>query len=174
MVVAASGTSGAGRKASESLLGSEVMNSMTTYKTGGAHQHTPEMEQSLSSVCGETVSLSFTPMLAPMPRGILATCTARVQDGVSADDVRAAMHAAYADESFVHLLPEGMWPRTADTLGSNSAHVQVALDSHAGRVIVVVALDNLVKGAAGQAVQNANLVLGLPEPMGLTSGGVAP
>ncbi|MCX6460924.1 MAG: N-acetyl-gamma-glutamyl-phosphate reductase [Actinobacteria bacterium] len=174
VVVAASGTSGAGRKASESLLGSEVMNSMTTYKTGGAHQHTPEMEQSLSSVCGETVSLSFTPMLAPMPRGILATCTARVQDGVSADDVRAAMHAAYADESFVHLLPEGMWPRTADTLGSNSAHVQVALDSHAGRVIVVVALDNLVKGAAGQAVQNANLVLGLPEPMGLPSGGVAP
>jgi len=174
VVVAASGTTGAGRSAKVELLASEVMGSMSAYRVGGLHQHTPEMEQTLGMAAGEPVTLSFTPMLAPMPRGILATCTARLSEGVTAGVIREAMHAAYSHEAFVHLLPEGSWPRTADTLGSNVVHLQVAADTHSGRAVVVVALDNLVKGAAGQAVQNANLMLGLPEAAGLTSMGVAP
>jgi len=174
VVVAASGTSGAGRSAKVELLASEVMGSMSTYKVGGVHQHTPEMEQSLSHAAGEPVTMSFTPMLAPMPRGILATCTARLAPQVTADDLREAMHAAYLHEPFVHLLTEGTWPRTADTFGANTAHVQVAADQHAGRAVVVVAIDNLVKGAAGQAVQNANLMFELAETAGLSTMGVAP
>ncbi len=174
VVVAASGTSGAGRSAKVELLASEVMGSLSTYKVGGVHQHTPEMEQSLSHAAGEPVTMSFTPMLAPMPRGILATCTARLAPKVTADDLREAMHAAYLNEPFVYLLPEGTWPRTADTFGANTAHIQVAADKHAGRAIVVVAIDNLVKGAAGQAVQNANLMFELAETAGLSTMGVAP
>jgi N-acetyl-gamma-glutamyl-phosphate reductase len=174
VVVAASGTSGAGRAPSATLLGSEVMGSLSAYKAGGAHQHTPEMEQTLSEAAGEPVVVSFTPVLAPMPRGILATVTARLAEGVTGETLREAMHAAYADEPFVHLLPEGRWPRTADVAGSNGAHVQVAADRHAGRAVVVVAIDNLGKGAAGQAVQNANLMLGLAETAGLSAVGVAP
>jgi N-acetyl-gamma-glutamyl-phosphate reductase len=174
VVVAASGTSGAGRTMSPTLAASEVLGSMSGYKVGGAHQHTPEMEQSLSTVAGEPVTLSFTPTLAPMARGILATCTARLADGVGAEVLRAAMYDAYVGELFVTLMPEGNWPRTADVLGSNAAHVQVAADVHAGRAVVQVAIDNLGKGAAGQAIQNANLVLGLPESAGLTTVGIAP
>jgi N-acetyl-gamma-glutamyl-phosphate reductase len=174
VVVAASGTSGAGRKATESLLGSEVMGSMTAYKVGGGHQHTPEMEQTLGAVAGKPVTLSFTPTLAPMPRGILATCTARVAEGVTTQMVRDALITAYGPEPFITVLPEGEWPRTASTLGSNSAHVQAAVDTHSGRVIVVCAIDNLVKGAAGQAIQNLNIVLGIPEATGLPVIGVAP
>ena len=126
------------------------------------------------------VTLSFTPTLAPMARGILATCTARlVASGpASAPDagarLRDVLAAAYGPEPFVHLLPEGRWPATGATLGSNMAHLQVAADTHAGRAVVVCALDNLVKGAAGQAVQIANLMLGLPETTGLTAYGVTP
>ena len=124
------------------------------------------------------MTLSFTPTLAPMPRGILATCTAPAASGPPATGagarLRDALAAAYADEPFVHLLPEGRWPATGATLGSNAAHLQVAADTHAGRAVVVCALDNLVKGAAGQAVQIANLMLGLPETTGLTAYGVAP
>jgi N-acetyl-gamma-glutamyl-phosphate reductase len=174
VVVAASGTSGAGRSAAGHLLGSEVMGSVSAYKAGGVHQHTPEMEQTLSSAAGHPVTLSFTPTLAPMPRGILATCTARLAGGATDAQLRAALHAAYADEPFVHVLPEGTWPRTAATLGSNAVHLQVAADSHAGRAVVVAAIDNLGKGAAGQALQNANLALGLPETLGLPAVGVAP
>ena len=180
VVVAASGTSGAGRTASTGLLATEVMGSLSAYKVGGTHQHIPEMEQTLSIAAGacaaasSKVTLSFTPILAPMPRGILATCTARLSDDVDTDDLRTVMADAYADEPFVHALPEGRWPSTAATLGSNSAHIQVAADRHAGRAVVVVALDNLGKGAAGQAVQNANLALGLPETVGLPVHGVAP
>jgi N-acetyl-gamma-glutamyl-phosphate reductase len=107
-----------------------------------------------------------------MPRGILATCTAR--SPASLADLRAALTAAYDHEPFVHVLPEGRWPATGATLGSNAAHLQVAADTHAGRAVVVCALDNLVKGAAGQAIQNANLMLGLPEAAGLTAPGVSP
>jgi N-acetyl-gamma-glutamyl-phosphate reductase len=174
VVVAASGTSGAGRKASDALLATQVMGSMSAYKVGGVHQHTPEMEQSLSDASGLAVRLSFTPLLAPMPRGIVATCTAVAAPGVDEEAVRAALLAAYADEPFVHVLPPGAWPQTSSVGGSNAVHLQCAVDSHAGRIVVVSAIDNLGKGAAGQAVQNANLVLGLPESAGLAANGVAP
>lgn len=174
VAVAASGTTGAGRSPKPHLLGSEVMGSMSPYKTAGAHQHIPEVEQSLRASAGEDVTLSLTPTLAPMPRGILATCTARLAPGADEAQVRRAFSDAYAGEPFVQLLPDGAWPRTSDTLGSNAAHVQVAVDEHAGRIVAVCAVDNLGKGAAGQAVQNANLCLGLAETAGLTAQGVAP
>jgi N-acetyl-gamma-glutamyl-phosphate reductase len=177
VVVAASGTSGAGRSARPDLLATEVMGSMSAYQVGGTHRHTPEIEQNLYNERGSVpaslpVTLSFTPTLAPMPRGILATCTAR--SSASLADLRAALTAAYDHEPFAHVLPEGRWPATGATLGSNAAHLQVAADTHAGRAVVVCALDNLVKGAAGQAIQNANLMLGLPEAAGLTAPGVSP
>ncbi|MEV4524504.1 N-acetyl-gamma-glutamyl-phosphate reductase [Micromonospora tulbaghiae] len=165
VVVAASGTSGAGRAAKAHLLGSEVMGDLTPYKVG-AHQHVPEIKQATGAT-----GLSFTPVLAPMPRGILATVTA-VPTGDA--DPRAVLAAAYADAPFVHVLPEGAWPHTAATAGSNSCHLQATVDVDSGRVIVVSAIDNLGKGAAGQAVQNANLMVGLPETTGLSVFGVAP
>ncbi|MCT7355313.1 N-acetyl-gamma-glutamyl-phosphate reductase [Streptomyces sp. 15-116A] len=174
VVVAASGTSGAGRTPRPHLLGSEVMGSMSPYGVGGGHRHTPEMAQSLSQVAGERVTVSFTPMLAPMSRGILATCSAPALPGVSAEDVRAAYTKAYADEPFVRLLPEGQWPATAAVRGANTALVQVALDETAGRIVAVGAIDNLTKGTAGGAVQSMNLALGLPESTGLPTIGVAP
>jgi N-acetyl-gamma-glutamyl-phosphate reductase len=174
VVVAASGTSGAGRKASDALLASQVMGSMSAYKVGGVHQHTPEMEQSLSAAAGVPVTLSFTPLLAPMPRGIVATCTAIARGGATTQSVRAALLDAYAAEPFVDVLPEGFWPQTSSVAGSNMVQLQCAVDAHSGRVVVVSALDNLVKGAAGQAVQNANLMLGLDETTGLSRNGVAP
>ncbi|MEW2589629.1 N-acetyl-gamma-glutamyl-phosphate reductase [Micromonospora aurantiaca] len=165
VVVAASGTSGAGRAAKAHLLGSEVMGDLTPYKVG-AHQHVPEIKQATGAT-----GLSFTPVLAPMPRGILSTVTA-VPTGDA--DPRAVLAAAYADAPFVHVLPEGTWPHTAATAGSNSCHLQATVDVDSGRVIVVSAIDNLGKGAAGQAVQNANLMVGLPETTGLSVFGVAP
>jgi N-acetyl-gamma-glutamyl-phosphate reductase len=174
VIVAASGTSGAGKSLKPHLLGAETMSSMSPYGVGGTHRHTPEIEQSLSASAGQPVTVSFTPTLAPMPRGILATCTARAKDGATAGSVRAAWQAAYSDEPFVHLLPPGQWPRTADVLGSNNVHLQVALDERSGRVIAVAAVDNLTKGTAGAAVQCANLALGLPETTALPTTGVAP
>ncbi|MCX9192931.1 N-acetyl-gamma-glutamyl-phosphate reductase [Carbonactinospora thermoautotrophica] len=174
VVVAASGTSGAGRSPKPNLLGSEVMGAMTAYGVGGVHRHTPEIIQNLSAVAGEPVTVSFTPTLAPMPRGILATCTAKARPGVGHEQVRQAYEQAYADEPFVLVLPEGTWPTTAATLGANTVHVQVALDERAGRIISVAAEDNLTKGTAGGAIQSANLALGLPETLGLTTIGVAP
>ncbi|MGD0606515.1 MAG: N-acetyl-gamma-glutamyl-phosphate reductase [Streptosporangiaceae bacterium] len=179
VIVAASGTSGAGRAARLNLLGSEVMGSMSAYQVGGTHRHTPEIEQAIFPERTRLshpspVTVSFTPTLAPMARGILATCTARLTPGGSSDQIRAALAQAYAGEPFVHLLAEGRWPATGATYGSNAAHLQAAADTHAGRAIVVCALDNLVKGAAGQAIQIANLMLGLPETAGLTAHGVAP
>jgi len=173
VVVAASGTSGAGRSPSTRLLGAEVMGDLSAYKVGGGHQHLAEMRQTLSRAAGAPVGLSFTPILAPLPRGLLATTTARLLPAVSGSDLRAALAAAYDDEPLVHLLPEGEWPHTAATLGSACAQVQVAADP-SGRAVVVVALDNLGKGAAGQAVQAANLALGLPETAGLPVAGIAP
>jgi N-acetyl-gamma-glutamyl-phosphate reductase len=120
------------------------------------------------------VKVSFTPLLVPMPRGILATCTATVVAGVGAEDVRAAYEKAYADEPFVHLLPEGQWPTTKAVFGSNSVHLQVTVDEAAGRVVAVGAVDNLAKGTGGAAVQCMNLALGLPETTGLSTVGVAP
>lgn len=174
VVVAASGTTGAGKAVKPHLLGAEVMGSMSPYGVGGSHRHTPEIEQNLGAAAGHPVRVSFTPTLAPMARGILATATAKVTGGVGPADVRAAWEKAYTDEPFVHLLPEGRWPRTADTLGANTVHLQVALDQRTGRVVVVAAVDNLTKGTAGAAVQCANLALGLSETTGLTTIGLAP
>jgi N-acetyl-gamma-glutamyl-phosphate reductase len=221
VIVAASGTSGAGRSPSVALLATEVIGSMSAYQVGGTHRHTPEIEQALRLAMlarggdppgtprgparlpfplhcawpasrqapsrvlawggdpleshGGEPAVSFTPMLAPMPRGILATCTARLRDpGTTTAALRETLAAAYDGAPFVHLLPEGSWPSTAATNGSNMAHLQAAADAHAGRAVVVAALDNLGKGAAGQAVQAANLMLGLPETVGLSSQGVAP
>jgi len=174
VVVAASGTSGAGKSLKPHLLGSEVMGSMSPYGVGGGHRHTPEIEQNLSRAAGEPVTVSFTPTLAPMPRGILATCTARLRPGTDPASVRAAWETAYADEPFVHVLPEGSWPATASVVGSNHVQLQVAVDERLGRVVVVSAIDNLTKGTAGAAVQCANLALGLEETLGLPIAGVAP
>jgi N-acetyl-gamma-glutamyl-phosphate reductase len=189
VIVAASGTSGAGRSPRPDLLASEVAGSMSAYKVGGAHRHIPEIEQALREVLEfysertgvppRDVAISFTPVLAPMPRGILATCTARLAPGVAefpdaGDVLRAAFADAYAGEPFVHLLAAGQWPASGALSGSNGAHLQVTADLHAGRAVVVSALDNLGKGAAGQAVQIANLMLGLPETAGLTTHGVTP
>ncbi|MCX5202367.1 N-acetyl-gamma-glutamyl-phosphate reductase [Streptomyces sp. NBC_00237] len=174
VIVAASGTSGAGKAAKPHLLGSEVMGSMSPYGVGGGHRHTPEMIQNLSAVAGERVTVSFTPTLAPMPRGILATSSAKAKPGVTEQDVRAAYEKAYGDEPFVRLLPEGQWPATASVYGSNAAQIQVAYDGAARRIVVVSAIDNLAKGTAGGAVQSMNIALGLDESTGLTSIGVAP
>ncbi|MEU9196028.1 N-acetyl-gamma-glutamyl-phosphate reductase [Streptomyces hundungensis] len=174
VIVAATGTSGAGKALKPHLLGSEVMGSMSPYGVGGGHRHTPEMIQNLSAVAGRDVTVSFTPTLAPMSRGILATCSAKARDGVSAESVRAAYEKAFADEPFVHLLPEGQWPATASVYGSNAAQVQVAYDESARRVIAVSAIDNLTKGTAGGAVQSMNIALGFEETLGLTTIGVAP
>jgi N-acetyl-gamma-glutamyl-phosphate reductase len=165
VVVAASGTSGAGRSAKPHLLGSEVMGDLSPYKVG-AHQHVPEIKQATGAR-----TLSFTPILAPMPRGILATVTARP---VAPTPPRQVLQEAYGDEPFVHVLPDGAWPHTAATMGSNSCHLQATVDVDSGRVVVTSAIDNLGKGAAGQAVQCANLMLGLPETAGLSVNGVAP
>jgi N-acetyl-gamma-glutamyl-phosphate reductase len=165
VVVAASGTSGAGRAAKSHLMATEVMGDLTPYKVG-AHQHVPEIKQATGAR-----TLSFTPVLAPMPRGILATVTARA---TRSGDPRAVLAAAYAGEPFVHVLPAGTWPHTGATAGSNACHLQATVDRDSDRVIVVSALDNLGKGAAAQAVQNANLMLGLPETTGLSAFGVTP
>lgn len=174
VIVAASGTSGAGKAAKAHLLGSEVMGSVSAYGVGGVHRHTPEILQNLGALTDRQVRVSFTPLLVPMSRGILATCTAVVADGVTIEDLQAAYVKAYADEPFVHLLPEGQWPTTKAVHGSNSVHLQLALDADAGRVVVVGAVDNLAKGTGGAAVQCMNLALGLPETTGLSSIGVAP
>ncbi|CAM3645225.1 N-acetyl-gamma-glutamyl-phosphate reductase [Micrococcus flavus] len=174
VIVAASGTSGAGKAAKPHLLGSEVMGGMSPYGVGGGHRHTPEIEQGLSQTAGERVQISFTPTLAPMARGILATATARLRPGADPAAVRGAWERAYADERFVHLLPEGQWPATKSVLGSNHVQMQLAVDERAGRVIVTAALDNLTKGTAGGAVQSMNIALGLPEQAGLEQQGVAP
>ncbi|MBB2914967.1 N-acetyl-gamma-glutamyl-phosphate reductase [Streptosporangium becharense] len=174
VVVAASGTSGAGRAPKPNLLGSEVMGSVSAYGVGGVHRHTPEMEQNLSPLAGEPVTVSFTPVLAPMSRGILATCTAPAKPGVTSGALREAYELATKDEPFLRLLPEGHWPATSMTLGANTAALQITLDERAGRVVAVIAIDNLTKGTAGGAIQSANLALGLPEELGLPLNGVAP
>ncbi|MET9960111.1 N-acetyl-gamma-glutamyl-phosphate reductase [Streptomyces sp. NPDC006326] len=174
VIVAATGTSGAGKALKPHLLGSEVMGSVSPYGVGGGHRHTPEMVQNLSPLAGERVSVSFTPTLVPMSRGILATCSATARPGTTAEAVRAAYEKAYADEPFVHLLPEGQWPATASVQGSNAVQIQVAYDESAQRIIAISAIDNLTKGTAGGAVQSMNIALGLPEGLGLSTTGVAP
>jgi N-acetyl-gamma-glutamyl-phosphate reductase len=168
VVTSASGTSGAGRAALPHLLGSEVMGDLSGYKVG-AHRHVPEIKQSSGAR-----TLTMTPVLAPMPRGILATVALRPAPGHVAAEAREVLATAYAGEPFVHVLPEGQQPRTSATSGSNAAHLQAVADQDSGRIVVTCAIDNLGKGAAGQALQNANIMLGLPETAGLTADGVAP
>lgn len=171
-VVAVSGTSGAGRAPKADLLGSEVMGSVRAYAVGGAHRHTPEITQNLSALAGTKVTVSFTPVLAPMPRGILATCTAATT--VSEDEARAVYEKAYADEPFVHVLPPGVFPQTGAVIGSNAVQIGITVDSDSGQLVVIAAIDNLTKGTAGGAVQSMNLALGISETAGLSTVGVAP
>jgi N-acetyl-gamma-glutamyl-phosphate reductase len=171
-VVAVSGTSGAGRAAKADLLGSEVIGSARAYNIAGAHRHTPEIVQGLSQVTDRDVTVSFTPVLIPTTRGILATCTARTTASLS--QLRAAYEKAYHDEPFVYLLPEGQLPRTGAVIGSNAAQLAIAVDEDAATFIAIAAIDNLVKGTGGAAVQSMNLALGWPETEGLSVVGVAP
>ena len=173
-IVAPTGTSGAGKKLAPGFLASEVMGQASAYGVGGVHRHTPEIEQNLRKAGADDPVVSFTPILAPMARGILATVSAPLKDGVTADDVRAAYEKAYADEPFVHVLPEGTWPQTKSVLGANLALVQATIDPRAHKLVAIGAMDNLAKGTAGGAVQSKNLALGLPETTGLSTVGVAP
>lgn len=172
VVVAASGTTGAGRSAKVNLLGSEVMGSLSSYRFGGVHQHTPEVEEALTHIACSDVKISFTPILAPMPRGILSTVTAKITASATTETMHALYTKAYAADEFVTVLPMGQMPKTNSVIGSNHVHLQVAVDSHTNRLIVSAVIDNLGKGAAGQAIQNANLICGLPENAGLETLGL--
>lgn len=174
VAVLAVGTSGAGKSLQTHLLASEISGSAQAYQVGGIHRHTPEILQNLAVAGAVGATISFTPVLVPMARGILATCTAKLAAGVSESDVRAAWDSAYADEPFVRLLPAGDFPRSGDTTGANTALIGLAIDPTAGRVIIVSAIDNLVKGTAGAAIQSANLALGFAETLGLPVNGVTP
>jgi N-acetyl-gamma-glutamyl-phosphate reductase len=174
VAVLAVGYSGAGKALKSHLTAAEGLGSAAPYAVGGTHRHIPEIEQNLRGAGAADPRISFTPVLVPMARGVLATTTAPLAPGADAGSVRAAWEQAYADEPFVHLLPEGQWPTSAATVGANLALVQVAVDERAGRVVTVAALDNLTKGTAGSAVQSMNLALGFPEALGLTADGVAP
>ena len=172
VVVAASGTTGAGRSAKINLIASEVMGSLTSYKFGGVHQHTPEIEQAISAVAQKPAKISFTPILAPMPRGILSTITAKLSQSMTTEQAHKLYVKAYESEFFVDVLPLGQMPKTSALTGSNKVQIQVAVDEHTDRLIISVAIDNLGKGAAGQAIQNANLICGLAEDAGLSLDGL--
>jgi len=174
VAVLAVGPSGAGKSLKLPNLAAEILGSANPYAVGGVHRHIPEMQQSLRWAGAANPTISFTPVVVPMSRGILATATARLVPGTSAAAVRDAWERAYADEPFVHLLPDGHFPRTADVLGANTALIGLSVDEAAGRVVTVTAVDNLVKGTAGAAIQSANIALGLPETAGLSTNGVAP
>jgi len=172
VVVAASGTTGAGRSAKINLIASEVMGSLTSYKFGGVHQHTPEIEQAVSAIAQKNAKISFTPILAPMPRGILATVTAKMTKPLSSQAAHDLFAKHYADEYFVDVLPLGQMPKTGSVTGSNKVQIQVGVDEHTNRLVISVALDNLGKGAASQAIQNANIITGFHEGSGLSTDGL--
>lgn len=172
--VLAVGPSGAGKTLRTDLLAAELLGSAHAYGVGGAHRHNPEIRQNLAKAGAQDPTLSFTPVLVPMSRGIHATNAAKLASGATAADVRAAFEEAYGDEAFVQLLPEGMVARTSDTVGANTCLVGLAVDDRAGRVTTFSVLDNLVKGTAGAAIQSLNIALGIPEGTGLTVDGVAP
>ena len=174
VAILAVGPSGAGKSLKTELLASEVLGSSYAYGVGGVHRHTPEIIQNLTLAGGADVTVSFTPMLVPMSRGILATSTAKLAPGATIEQVRAAYESAYGDEPFVHVLPAGRYPRTADTVGANTALIGLAVDEASGRLVTVTAIDNLVKGTAGAAIQSVNIALGLDETAGLSVNGVAP
>jgi N-acetyl-gamma-glutamyl-phosphate reductase len=166
VIDAKSGMTGAGRSAREAMLFSEVSEGFNAYGVGH-HRHMAELDQEFSLAAGRPVTVSFTPHLVPMNRGILSTIYVRGKRGRSAQDLHAILLKYYAKEPFVHVLPFGETPHTRHVRGSNMTFIGVAKDRIEGRAIIISALDNLVKGASGQAIQNANLMLGLPETMGL-------
>jgi N-acetyl-gamma-glutamyl-phosphate reductase len=172
VVVAASGTTGAGRSAKINLIASEVMGSLTSYKFGGVHQHTPEIEQAVSAIAQKNAKISFTPILAPMPRGILATITAKMTKPLSSQEAHDLFSKHFTNEYFVDVLPLGQMPKTGSVTGSNKVQIQVAVDEHTNRLVISVALDNLGKGAASQAIQNANIITGFHEGSGLSTDGL--
>lgn len=160
------GTSGAGRSpAPLAVTGGE--GSSYAYGVGGVHRHTPEIEQNLANASGQKVSVSFTPVLVPMFRGILAVNTAKAKPGTTLSSLRQVYLDTYGDEKFIQVLPEGEFPNTGDLAGSNNAAIGISLDEHSGRVVIVCAIDNLVKGTAGAAIQSLNLALGFEESLGL-------
>ena len=173
-IVSITGVSGAGKKAAVSLLGSETMGSLKAYNTAGRHRHTPEIAQNIREVTGEDVRVSFTPVLAPLPRGILTTITAPLREGVTRESAHEAFTEFYADEQFVWVLPAGIQPQTQNVVGTNMCHIQVEVDEAAGKLLITSAIDNLTKGTAGAAVQCMNLAMGLEETAGLPHAGVAP
>ena len=166
IIDAKSGVSGAGRAAKEGLLFSEVSEGIHAYGVAH-HRHMPEIEQALSGAAGRLITVNFTPHLMPMNRGILATCYVRYADGAGIGDLRTALAEVYTDEPFVRVLPEGAMPATRHVRGSNHCLIGLVADRLPGRAIVVSVIDNLVKGASGQAIQNMNLACGLPETSGL-------
>jgi N-acetyl-gamma-glutamyl-phosphate reductase len=172
VVVAASGTTGAGRSAKINLIASEIAGSLSSYKFGGVHQHTPEIEQALTKISGVEAKISFTPILAPMPRGILSTITAKLTKKITTEEAHSHYEKYFANSQFVTVLPLGVLPKTAALTGSNHVQIQVAVDEHTSRLVVSVAIDNLGKGAAAQAIQNANLMCGFDEAAGLLFDGL--
>jgi N-acetyl-gamma-glutamyl-phosphate reductase len=166
------GTSGAGRGATEKLFEKEPTGSANAYQVGGIHRHIPEIEQNLSKSAGKQIQISFTAVLASLDRGILSVNTAKLKAGVTAAKLHEAYSAAYSEEEFVDLLPLGDFPSTADTIGINKAVIGISIDEHANRLVAICAIDNLVKGTAGAAIQSMNIALGLPENTGLTQIGL--
>ncbi len=167
------GTSGAGRGATEKLYELEPTGSANAYQVGGIHRHTPEIEQNLSKSAGHRVQVSFTPVLSSLERGILAVNTARLAESASLQKLRDAYAAAYDEEFFIQVLEQAQFPSTADTIGNNKAIIGIAVDEHAHRLVAICAIDNLVKGTAGAAIQSMNIALGLPEQLGLTEIGLS-
>ncbi|UWG97981.1 N-acetyl-gamma-glutamyl-phosphate reductase [Dehalobacter sp. DCM] len=166
IIDAKSGVSGAGRGIVQNLHYSEVNENFKAYGVG-VHRHTPEIEQQLSDAVNSPVVINFTPHLVPMTRGILTTIYAAITSGVSEEDLKNCWHLMYDNEPFIHVMPEGEWPQTKYAYGSNHAYLQLRYDPRTNRVVLVSAIDNLVKGASGQAIQNMNILFGLPETTGL-------
>ncbi len=173
IIDAKSGVSGAGRSAKLPLIYCEVNEGFRAYNVG-KHRHTPEIEQELSLAAGQNLTVNFTTHLVPMNRGILATIYAQPRAGVSPEELRQTLEDFYAEKPFVRVLPEGVLPNTAHVKGTNRCDIGLVFDPRTGRLILLSAIDNLVKGASGQAIQNLNLLAGLPEDLGLRLGPVFP
>lgn len=165
-VVAASGTTGAGKKPAQSLLASEVMGSLSNYKLNGTHQHIPEIEQALSQISGFELSLSFNPILAPMPRGILANCISLLKKPMTISEVSKLFSEYYKNQPFVQI-QQGTSLQTSSVIDTNNCTLQISIDQKTNQITVVSVLDNLIKGASGQAIQNMNLMCGWDQTLGL-------
>ena len=165
-VVAASGTTGAGKKPQQSILASEVMGSLSNYKLNGSHQHIPEIEQTLTQINNKDVVLSFNPILAPMPRGILANCISKIKNGISKNEIVDIFNKYYKGQPFVQIKQDANL-QTSSVLNTNNCLLQISVDENTNQITVVGVIDNLIKGASGQAIQNANLMCGWDQTIGL-------